>query len=300
MKRLSFVAIVLVLICSAGFSQVAINTDGSAPDGSALLDVQSTSKGVLLPRMTQGQISAIQFPADGLQVYCTTDGIMYIFVAADNQWKEVAYGSGRIFPPVTCGESMTINHMAGNVAPVTKTVTYGTVDNIPGETTKCWITRNLGADQQATAVDDDTEASAGWYWQFNRKQGYKHDGSTLTPLWTITSVTEDFNWLAENDPCAIELTPDWRIPTATEWDNVSTGNWTNWYGPWNSDLKMHAAGALDASDGVLYSRGVYGQYWSSTQTNLNQANYLWFGDGFLSITTNGSKAMAMSVRCLRD
>ena len=76
---------------------------------------------------------------------------------------------------------LTINHVEGVVAPVTKTTTYGTVTNIPGELTKCWITSNLGSDQQATAVNDATEASAGWYWQFNRKQGYKHDGSTRTP-----------------------------------------------------------------------------------------------------------------------
>ncbi|MEI7983555.1 MAG: hypothetical protein WCI71_18045, partial [Bacteroidota bacterium] len=80
----------------------------------------------------------------------------------------------------TCG-SLTVNHVAGTVAPVTKTVTYGTVTNIPGEHSKCWITSNLGANHQATAVNDATELSAGWYWQFNRKQGYKHDGTTRTP-----------------------------------------------------------------------------------------------------------------------
>jgi antitoxin component YwqK of YwqJK toxin-antitoxin module len=48
-----------------------------------------------------------------------------------------------------CGSPITINHKAGTVAPVTKTVTYGTVTNIPGELTKCWITSNLGADFQA-------------------------------------------------------------------------------------------------------------------------------------------------------
>ena len=57
----------------------------------------------------------------------------------------------------TCGKSITINHVAGAIAPVSKTVTYGTITNIPGEPTKCWITSNLGADHQATAVDDTTE-----------------------------------------------------------------------------------------------------------------------------------------------
>ncbi|MEI7723643.1 MAG: hypothetical protein WCK09_00995 [Bacteroidota bacterium] len=72
----------------------------------------------------------------------------------------------------TCGTSMLhITHVAGVVAPVDKTVNYGTTTNIPGEPTKCWITQNLGASQQATVVSDTTEASAGWYWKFNLNQG---------------------------------------------------------------------------------------------------------------------------------
>ena len=134
-----------------------------------------------------------------------------------------------------CGDPLTINHVTtGGVAPVNKTVTYGTVTNIPGETSKCWITSNLGADHQATAVNDATEASAGWYWQFNRMQGYKHDGTTRTPNTTwINSINENFDWLAANDPCAIELGTGWRIPTNFEWINVdASGNWTYWNGPW--------------------------------------------------------------------
>ena len=70
-----------------------------------------------------------------------------------------------------------------------------------------------GADHQATAVDDATEASAGWYWQFNRKQGYKHTGTTVIPAWNTTSIDEDSDWIPANDPCAIELGAGWRIPT---------------------------------------------------------------------------------------
>jgi len=37
------------------------------------------------------------------------------------------------------------------------------------------------------SATDNTDAAAGWYWQFNRKQGYK---TGPTPTWTITSITE--------------------------------------------------------------------------------------------------------------
>lgn len=202
----------------------------------------------------------------------------------------------------TCGSSITINHVAGNVAPVSKTVTYGTVKNIPGDTTKCWITSNLGADHQASEVYDDSEASAGWYWQFNTMQGYKHDGETITPNnpW-ITVIGGDFNWAAANDPCALELGNGWRIPTYIEWSNVvAGGNWNEWYGPWNSDLKMHAAGTLSTIDGVLQHRGVVGFYWSSSHTSNTQAWDLYFYNSLCIMNQDFWKPYGASIRCLMD
>jgi hypothetical protein len=267
-----------------------------------MLDVKSTTKGALLPRMTQAQIQAISTPANGLYVFCTTDSKIYIYIAALGLWKEVAYSTGTLTPPFSCGIPLTINHMAGVVAPVIKTVTYGTVTNIPGEPSKCWITSNLGADHQATAVNDATEASAGWYWQFNRKQGYKHDGTTRTPnsAW-ITYITENLDWEAVNDPCTIELGNGWRIPTYTEWFNVDdVGNWTGWNGPWNSGLKMHVAGSLSFNDGSLSSRGSYGLYWSSSQYDASSGWFLIFYNGNSFMGYYDFKADGFSLRCVRD
>jgi len=200
----------------------------------------------------------------------------------------------------TCGSSIIINHTSGTVAPVTKTVTYGTVTNIPGETSKCWITSNLGADRQATAVNDATEASAGWYWQFNRKQGYKHDGTTRTPNSTwINPIDEDLNWEPANDPCTLELGSGWRIPTNTEWTNVdASGGWTNSDGPWNSLLKLHPAGKLNLSDGFLYNRGTWGEYWSGTQSGINFGWRLVFGT-FCTVA-DSQKWYGFTLRCIKD
>jgi len=69
MKRL-FVGIISVIFTHIGLAQsVAINTTGSAPDPSAQLDIQSTSKGLLIPRMATAQRTAISGPAVGLLVY---------------------------------------------------------------------------------------------------------------------------------------------------------------------------------------------------------------------------------------
>ncbi len=46
-------------------AQVAVNNDGSNADPSAILDVKSTSSGLLFPRMTEAQMNAIATPAAG-------------------------------------------------------------------------------------------------------------------------------------------------------------------------------------------------------------------------------------------
>ncbi|MCX6267410.1 MAG: hypothetical protein NTW16_08650, partial [Bacteroidetes bacterium] len=173
--------------------------------------------------------------------------------------------------------------------------------NIPGEPSKCWPTTHLGSDHQATAVDDATEPSAGWYWQFNRKQGFKNDGTAVIPSWTVSSITENSDWTLVNDPCNLELGTQWRIPTYTEWYNVDNyGGWTNWNGPWSSGLKLHTAGYFSYSDGSLEGRGVIGTYWNSTQVNTIMGYYLAFTTSFSSVYSGDYKARGFSIRCVKE
>ncbi|RLD87319.1 MAG: hypothetical protein DRJ09_10510 [Bacteroidetes bacterium] len=65
------------MLFTTAFSQVAVNTDGSQPDGSAMLDIKSSTKGLLIPRMTTTQRNAITSPAQGLMVYDTEDSTFY-------------------------------------------------------------------------------------------------------------------------------------------------------------------------------------------------------------------------------
>ena len=193
--------------------------------------------------------------------------------------------------------TFTINHLTTNgVAPVDKTVTYGTKDNIPGEPAKCWITRNLGASQQAAGPNDQTEPSAGWYWQFNRKQGYTRGPN---PAWTITSIDENSDWAAANNPCSLELGDAWRIPTYTEWYNVDAGgNWSNYNGPFNA-LNISVAGTLTATIG---STSFNGFLYSSTQASTVAGWYIMFTSSQCSMNngTPGGKARGIPLRCLRD
>jgi hypothetical protein len=69
-------ALFLALNLSA---QVTINNDNSDPDNSAMLDIQSTEKGLLIPRMTESQKNAISNPATGLMLYQTDQKIGFYF-----------------------------------------------------------------------------------------------------------------------------------------------------------------------------------------------------------------------------
>jgi hypothetical protein len=230
-----------------------------------------------------------------------TNKYYYIRAVASNS-TGTSFGNEVGFRTSGCGDPVTVSHMiSGGFAPVDKTVTYGTITEIPGEPQKCWITSNLGADRQAIAVHDSTEASAGWYWQFNTKQGYKHDGLARTPntAWQTTN-SENLDWDITNDPCQQEIGAGWRLPTNTEWANVSAAaNWTNWNGPWESKLRLHAAGLLEHSSGTLSAAGHRGVFWSNTQRTATEGWYLSFIEQ-LSSMDYYFKGYGFPVRCLKD
>ena len=75
MKKQILIAIfaaILLFIAANLSAQVAVNTDGSLPVPSAMLDVKSTTKGLLPPRMTTTQRDAITQPVAGLTIYNTS------------------------------------------------------------------------------------------------------------------------------------------------------------------------------------------------------------------------------------
>ena len=77
MKIFPFIIVLALLNNGLLFSQVAVNTDGSAPDNSAMLEVKSTTKGMLIPRMTLTERNGIISPANGLLIFCTSNNQYY-------------------------------------------------------------------------------------------------------------------------------------------------------------------------------------------------------------------------------
>lgn len=69
MKK-NIITVILLLIYIITYAQIGIDTE--TPDVSSLLDISSTSKGILLPRMTTTQKNMIPSPAHSLLVYDTS------------------------------------------------------------------------------------------------------------------------------------------------------------------------------------------------------------------------------------
>lgn len=68
MKQILFV--ISAFFCSVAFSQVGIGT--SSPNSKAALEISSTTKGMLPPRMSIGERDAIASPPEGLLIFNTT------------------------------------------------------------------------------------------------------------------------------------------------------------------------------------------------------------------------------------
>ena len=71
-KSVQLLAVILVSQIITNAQGIGINSTGANPHTSSMLDVTSTDKGILVPRMTSGQRVLIAGPADGLLVYDIT------------------------------------------------------------------------------------------------------------------------------------------------------------------------------------------------------------------------------------
>lgn len=69
-----FILLGAVLLTVSTYAQVGIGT--TTPDASSALDITSTTKGFLPPRMTSTQRNTISSPATGLIIFCTDCGVV--------------------------------------------------------------------------------------------------------------------------------------------------------------------------------------------------------------------------------
>ena len=90
MKSVFTKTVIALLILNFSYfltnAQISINEDGSNPDASAILDVKSADKGILIPRMDSTARNAISNPATGLMVYDSTTNSFWFYSTV---WTEL-------------------------------------------------------------------------------------------------------------------------------------------------------------------------------------------------------------------
>ena len=281
----------MLLLSNLIFAQgVAINNDDTEAYPSAMLEIKSNDKGLLIPRMTLIEIEAIANPANGLLVFSTTDSKFYSFIVTDNKWKEIAYGTGTITP----------------IPQVTNPATG-----------KTWMDRNLGASQVATSSTD--AAAYGDLFQWGRgtdghqsrispttsthattavpNLGNSWDGLFIINGWNWLNTHDNSLWQGEsgtNNPCPTGF----RIPTEAEWETERQSWATNdAAGAFGSTLKLTVTG-YRGPDGLNPNAGSHGNYWSSTVTGPDVRD-LNINSSSSGIYTN-PRIDGFSVRCIKD
>jgi hypothetical protein len=202
--------IFLLLTALNGYGQsVGVNTDGSAPDNSALLDVKSTAKGMLVPRMTEAQRVAIASPATGLLVYQTnnTDGF-YVNkgTAAVPNWQLVG----------SVGNSGNVVIYSG----VSGGATNQTVSDL---TIRSIVVHYNGQSGSASSINI-TLPSAASYPSGTVLAFSVSAYITANPTWTVISPSSFYNALNNNN---VSMAGGVAVGATNGFRLVANGN--NWY-----------------------------------------------------------------------
>jgi uncharacterized protein (TIGR02145 family) len=288
MKKLCSFLIVLLFINFSHAQSVGIGT--ITPNPSAQLDVSSTTKGFLPPRMTYAQRNSILNPVAGLVVYCTDCDELQVYNGII--WKNACGGAAALpplpFPSVTiCNQVWMVKNLDVS--------TYRNGDVIPQITDpQVWNDILIGA----------------WCW-------YNNDSATYSIYGKL------YNYYAVNDPRGLAPT-GWHIPADSEWTTLTTclggelvagalmkeTGTIHWLDPNSGANNFSGFTALPGGDrevnggsgnGNFEMVGYWGIWWSSTADNAS-TTFLrnLFYNSAIAQKGDYPYGYGLSVRCTKD
>lgn len=283
MKNSTLFYLIFFLVFNAGKSraQLGISDINSPPNAAAVLDLKSTNKGFLIPRMTSSQRTGIPSPPQGLNVFDTQTKSFWYFDGL--VWKEMnsnAVASIAHFDAVTicCQSWMTKN---------LDVTTYRNGDPIPQITDAAtWGSTTTGA----------------WCYYANLAA----NGPIYGKLYNIHAV---------NDPRG--LAPEgWHIPTLFEVETLisclgaggggklketGTAHWTSPNTGATNTTGFNGVGSGWREGGTFSQLKIYGLNWIKPISNIT-VDLLLYDNGTSSLTTPSATVIGLgiAVRCIRD
>jgi len=306
MKKIKLFLLTITILASYSLTaQVAVTTDGSSADGSAMLEIKSSEKGFLPPRVAN--VNDVSNPAEGLMVYDLSSHCMRYYNGT--KWSECI----GIYRP-TCVEFVDERDMKSYTA-----VLIGT---------QCWMAENLnigtridgGVDQTQNTPEeiiekysyDDLEINCGTYggmYQWNEIMQYVTTEATQGICPTGWHIPTDDEWkVLEMNLGMSQEQANLTGYRGTNEGSKLAGNeplWTN--GNLDSNADFGTSGFAGLPGGkwepavgfVLLNSRAY--FWSSSEESI----YSWYRE----LYSNNAKVSrysyyfgepGFSVRCLQD
>jgi uncharacterized protein (TIGR02145 family) len=290
-KLFILMGFILAIPGLGAFSQTSINTDGSSPDPSAMLDVKSTNKGMLIPRMTAVQRTGISAATNGLLVF-QTDAATGFYYHNGTAWTYLGTGEG------------DGGHMIDGDGNDYPTIIIGNQE---------WMAENLRVTHYRNG-DAIPNYTTGYTWSFATDGAYcwyNNDAVTYKLLYGAL-----YNWYAVNDPRNI-CPAGWHVATDAEWSTFVT----QLGGESTAGGKMKAAVLWNAPNtGTVFSNGFSGlpggyrnntspflgvgsycNFWTATEDAPPNAWYRYLSyDNAGALRNSYNEKSGFSVRCVRD
>lgn len=280
MKKIASILFTIILFYITQAQPVGIGTN--SPNASAQLDLESTTKGFLPPRLTKTERDAIQNPVAGLMVWCIDCDELQVYDGY--KWKNAtgSTSTGTSFSNVRiCNQVWMIKNL--------DITSYRNGESIPHVTDPA-VWSNL--------------TTAAWCW-------YNNDSATYAATYGRL-----YNWYAVNDPRGL-APAGWHIPTAAEWSAlvdcmggvaIAGGKMKSvngWDAP-NANATNYSGfsgipGGVCGVNGNFAGVGYNGFWWSSTDAGPSNASGVALVNAAEDLSVfDYLKKNGFSIRCVRD
>jgi hypothetical protein len=257
---LSFFVLMLLFYGLSTLAQVSINADSDAPDSSAMLDIGSSERGLLLPRMTLQQRDAISNPAIGLMIF-QTDGSVGFFYFNGTNWLPVSsplngghypgelFGGGVVFWTDATGEHGLI------------------VSMVDISSSQAW--------SNITATPIGVSARSDWNGLGNSNAIVNQSGHTMSAAKLCLDYT--------NANYGTGVFSDWYLPARAELNHF----WTHFY---------EVQKTLESDGNPATVKIATDNYWSSTEESDGSSWYYYFTNGGTAAVNKHNMQLVRAVR----